>query len=318
MGKMDYNSADPQFGKKFTIVSLSILLAVILFSTYLHFCRPDILRVPSNTDISSWKSTPFEHTWVYDRMNDAERERLRREGVPGTDLTTMLIYEILSIFGAWLCFAHARKHYSLWMATAFLIGSFVFTGVQETMMILSGRFWMGGGQIDPNCWGSYWFPQGLLWFLETPVWVCLCWFLIAYSCVTVAGKVFPRMGLAGRAFAGGMIAMVIDLWEDPVLTSPEHMKWIWAKGDNVGILGIPHGNFIGWFFLIFWFAILWERFLPRFEKRLGGWKGMIAFLALLLCSNVVILSILIGWGATANALFPLPEGLHIPPKSWGW
>lgn len=313
-----FASSDRQFGKKFTVVALSLLMAVILFSTYLHHFRPDVLKVPSNTDVSTWKMTPLEKTWIYDRMTEGERETIRKNGVPGTDAFHLLLYELLSLFGAWMCFVHARKHYSLWMATAFLVGSFVFTGVQETLMILSGRFWMGGGLVDPNVWGSYWFPQGILWFLETPVWVCLCWFLIAYSCVTVAGKVFPRAGLWSRAFVGGMIAMVIDLWEDPVLTSPEHMKWIWAKGDHVGILGIPHGNFIGWFFLIFVFAILWEKYLPVFEKRLGGWGGMTAFMVLLLCCNVIILTILITWGGIANQLFPLPEGLHIPPASWGW
>lgn len=313
MGHISYASADPRFGRKFTITSLIILSLVILLSTYVHHFKPEILSVPSNTDVSTWKMTPFEKTWIYDRMNDTEREKVRKEGVPGTDFLTMLIYEVLAFFGAWLCFSHARKHYSLWMATAFLLGSFIFTGIQETLMILSGRFWMGGGLVDPNVWGSYWFPQGIFWFLETPVWVCLCWFLIAYSCVTVAGKVFPRMGLGWRALTGGLIAMVIDLWEDPVLTSPEFMKWIWAKGDNVGILGIPHGNFIGWFFLIFVFAILWERYLPRFEKRWGGWTGMVAFLLLLLCANIAILTILITWGGIANSLFPLPAGLHIPP-----
>ena len=318
MIKLSYVSADPKFGRKFTAISLSILTIIIVFSTCLHHFKPEILQVPSNTDVSSWKMTPFEQTWIYDRMNDAEREKVRSEGIPGTDIFSLLLYEMLALFGSWLCFVHARKHYSLWMATAFLIGSFVFTGIQETMMILSGRFWMGGGQVNPTVWGSYWFPQGLLWFLETPVWVCLCWFLIAYSCVTVAGKVFSGIGLWGRAFAGGLIAMIIDLWEDPVLTSPEHMKWIWAKGDHVGILGIPHCNFIGWFFLIFVFAILWESYLPRFEKRLGGWRGMVAFLSLLLCANFIILAILLTWGSIANSLFPLPGGLHIPPKNWGW
>jgi hypothetical protein len=45
---------------------------------------------------------------------------------------------------------------------------------------------------------------------------------------------------------------------------------------------------------------------------------MTAFMVLLLCCNVIILTILITWGGIANQLFPLPEGLNIPPKSWGW
>ncbi|MCD6570673.1 MAG: hypothetical protein J7L53_08240 [Deltaproteobacteria bacterium] len=238
------------------------------------------------------------------------------EGIPGTDIFSLLLYEILSFIGAWLCFFHARKHYSLTMASWFLIGSFIFTGLQETFMILTGRFWMGGGAVDPDVWGSYWFPTGLFWFFETPVWVCLCWFLIAYSCVWVSGKVFPKMNLWPRALIGGLIAMGIDLWEDPVNTSPEIMKWVWAKGDGIGILGIPHGNFLGWFFLIFWFAILWEKYLPLFTKKWGLKKGSLAFVLLILVSNIAILAILVGEGSIVNAI--LPQGLLIPPQSWGW
>jgi hypothetical protein len=251
-------------------------------------------------------------------MTEAEKQKIRSVGIPGTDIGTLLLYDILAALGVWLCFAHARKHYSLWMATCFLVGSFVFTGVQETLMILTGRFWMGGGKIDPTVWGSYWFTQGLLWFFETPFWVCLCWFIIAYSCVWVAGKVFPNAGLWGRAAAGGLTAMIIDLWVDPVLTSPEIMKWIWAKGDHVSIFNIPHCNFWGWFLLIFVFTVLWEKYLPRFETKWGGWKGSIAFICLLLCADILVLTLLIGWGGIMNAVFPLPEGLRLPPKSWGW
>lgn len=298
-------------------VSFSILVLIIVFSTYLHHFRPEILNVPSNSDISTWTNTPLEKTWIYERMTEADKAKMRSEGVPGTGFLTILVYDLLSALGVWLCFVHARKHHGLWMATCFMVGSFVFTGIQETIMILTGRFWMGAGKVDPTVWGSYWFPQGLLWFFETPVWVCLCWFLIAYSCVWVAGKVFPNMNLWGRAVLGGLTAMVIDLWEDPVLTSPEIMKWVWAKGDHVSVFDIPHSNFLGWFFLIFVFAIVWERYLPRFEKKWGGWKGSFAFIILLLCANILILSILLIWGTIANVLFPLPEGLHLPPKSWG-
>ncbi|MBN1636564.1 MAG: carotenoid biosynthesis protein [Deltaproteobacteria bacterium] len=312
-----YNvSASVDFDRKFSIIAFGLLIAVIIFSTYLHHFQPHILNVPSNTNVASWKMTPIEHTWIYDRMNAAELEKVKTQGIPGTDFFTMLVYLGLSLFGTYLCFSHAKKHYSYRMAALFLIGSFIFTGLQETLMILSGRFWMGGGQIDPNVWGSYWFPQGLLWFFETPVWVCLCWFIIAYSCVWVAKQVFPALPLWSRALIGGLTAMVIDLWEDPVLTSPEHMKWIWAKGDHIGILGIPHGNFLGWFFLIFWFVILWEKYLPLCEKRRGAGKGTLAFVGLILISNIIVLAILIIEGHIMIRVFP--QGLHIPPLSWDW
>jgi len=83
-----------KIGKKFTAISLSILAVVIVFSTYLHFFKPETLHVPSNTDVSSWKMTPFEQTWIYDRMNDAEREKYRVKEYPVRNIQ-LLLYEIL-------------------------------------------------------------------------------------------------------------------------------------------------------------------------------------------------------------------------------
>jgi hypothetical protein len=44
---LTYVSADPQFGKKFTIISFVILSVVIIFSTYLHYAKQEGLHIPS-------------------------------------------------------------------------------------------------------------------------------------------------------------------------------------------------------------------------------------------------------------------------------
>jgi uncharacterized membrane protein len=301
----------PEFDRKFVWATCLLLAGAIALSTYLHYGRPEVLGVPSNQDVSLWQSPTLEQTCVYQRMSPAERDKLRNEGIPG-GTGELILYEVLSIFGAWLCFAHARRHYSLWMATCFLIGSFVYTGVEESMMILTGRA-TGGGRLDPTVFGTYWFPKGILWFIETPVWVCTCWFLIAYSCVWVAGKVFPRMNPWGRAALGGLIAMVIDLWEDPVLTSPEMMNWIWGKGDHIRFLGIPHGNFLGWFLLIFAFAVFWE-YLPRLEKRWGRARASLFFILILPAGDIAVFLTLVIWGSFVNKVV-FPGGVQWPP---GW
>ena len=303
--------AQTGFDVRFFRLALGLLLTAVLFFTFLHTFLPGVLRVPRNRDPSSWVSPTLEQTCIYERMTEAEKEKLRRDGVPG-GVGEILLYEALSLFGAWLCFVHARRHYGLWMATCFLIGSFVYTGVEESMMIMTGRL-IGGGKVDPTVFGTYWFPKGALWFIETPVWVCLCWFLIAYSCVWVAGKVFPRMNLVGRAAVGGLIAMGIDLWEDPVLTSPEILNWIWGKGDHLRILGIPHGNFLGWFFLILVFALIWEA-LPKMEKRWTRARASLLFVLVLPIGDLAVYAILVTWGTFVNNVI-LPQGFAFPP---GW
>ena len=290
-------AAVPDYDRKFIIVSLSILVAIILFSTYLHHWQPQILRVPSNKDVSSWVNPTFEQTLLYRSSTDAEREKIRKEGIPGYTLGNLIFLDIFVLLVGLLCFQHARKHYGNWMAWCFFFGSFVFTGLEESMWILYGRFTgssvaQGIGELAP---GTYWFTKDALWFFETPVMVaCVGWFYIAYGCVWLAGKAFPKSGLLTRAAAGGLIAMIVDLWADPVSTSAGLMTWVWAAEDCLRIFGIPQSNFLGWFLLIFVFAIIWD-YLPRWDKALGRAKATKRFLWVLLAADIVILLFIWQW-----------------------
>jgi len=309
------------YDKGFGYISFGLLLLAILVSTYLHHCQPQLLRVPSNSDISTWKNPTFEQTTIYDRLTEEEKARLLSEGVPqGTDvLGQFLIMDLFTILLGGICFLHARRHFGFWMASCFLIGSFVFTGLEESMWILVGRFLPASavnGLGEPMC-GTYWFTKGGLWFLETPVTACVGWFFIAYSCVLIAGKVFPKMNLWGRAAVGGLIAMGIDLWMDPVATSAVLMSWVWAKGDLMLIFGIPHANFVGWFLLIFLFALFWEK-LPGMEQRLGRQKATTRFFLTIFIAELCILIFFVFWMAflgKALALAGIEHGLKIPQ---GW
>ncbi|MBN1636565.1 MAG: carotenoid biosynthesis protein [Deltaproteobacteria bacterium] len=293
-----YVKSEKELGKKFTIVAFGLLMLVIVFSTYLHHFQPHVLKVPSVTDVSTWRNPSFEQTNIYERMTDAEIEKMRADGIPGRGLLPVIFDsqgDLTAFLFASLCFLHARRHFGQWMASCFLIGSFIFTGLQESIAILLGRFTAGAAYVDAAqhvTYGTYFFCKGSLWFIETPVAVCLSWFWIAYACVWIARKVFPKMSLLARAAIGGLIALNIDLWLDPVATSPEFMQWVWARGDQIRILGINHSNFVGWFILIFWFAIIWE-WLPRLADRMGRFKASFAFITIILVSDMGMLIYLI-------------------------
>jgi len=317
-----YVSADPSFDRKFAFITYGLLILLIVFFTYLHHGRPDVLQVPGNANVSAWKNPSLEQTNIYDRMTEAERAQVREKGVPGTGILPVLFDsqgDLTAFIFAILCFIHARKHYGFWMALCFLIGSFVFTGLQESIAILLGRFTAGQAYAaaEQVTHGTYFFTKGVLWFIETPVAVCLSWFWIAYACVFTAGKVFPRMGVLGRATIGGLTAMIIDLWLDPVATSPEFMMWLWAKGDLIRVLGINHSNFVGWFLLIFLFAILWE-WMPALVRKWGRAKATIAFFGIVLITDVAMLIFLVVYNTyfvrNVLHLFGVSE-LQIPP---GW
>jgi hypothetical protein len=311
--------AIPGYDNRFILWASVILVIVILYSTYLHHYRPQILRVPSNTDVSTWTNPRFEETCVYERMTAAERAKVRAEGIPGNTLGEILILDISSFLVALLCFFHARKHYGKWMAFCFLIGSFVFTGLQESMWILYGRFTGTSAMVGlgEEVYGTYWFTKGGLWFFETPVAMCLGWFYVAYGCVWMAAKAMPKSGLVKRAVLGGLLAMTVDLWMDPVATSPELMSWVWATGDIIRIFGIPQTNFLGWFLLIFVFAILWET-LPLWEKRLGRAKATGYFFIVVLAADLAVLAFQYPWCRIVRGILVamgFQHGLQIPP---GW
>ncbi len=312
---------DPAFDRRFGRIVFGLLLLAILASTCVHHLRPEILQVPDNTDIASWTNPAFEQTVLYDRLTEEARERLLSEGVPQGDnlLFQFLVMDLFTILLGWICFRHANEHFGFWMASCFLIGSFVFTGLEESMWILLGRFQpeTTSSPVGEPVYGTYWFTKGGFWFLETPITACIGWFFIAYSCVLVAGKVFPKMGLVGRATVGGLIAVGIDLWMDPIATSPELMNWVWAKGDVLLVLGIPHTNFVGWFLLIFLFALFWEN-LPRFEQRWGRAKATGLFYAMIFATEIAILLFFVVWIQVLGNLFSLAgiEGAVAIPQGW--
>ena len=307
--------------RKLIFAMYFILVLVIAGSTYLHHFQPQILQVPYNKNVSEWKNPAFNQSLIYERMTSGERQRVLADGVPqGTDILFQSIVDIGLIFSGFLCYFHARRHYGDWMASCFLIGSVIFTGIQESIWILSGRYLGGIFSFAPGgkLLGTYWFTKGVLWFIETPMFACLGWFVIAYSCVWIAGIVFPKLGLWGRATVGGLIAMGLDLWTDPVCTSPEIMNWVWAKGDFVLFLGIPIYNFIAWFFLIFLFAILWEK-LPELKERYDKNSSMIMFLSICCFSPFIIAIFIFGvWFGIAGNIFStlgITSVIQIPP---GW
>jgi hypothetical protein len=307
--------------KRLTYVVYVLLLLVIIFSTYLHNCQPQVLSVPDNMNVSAWRNPSFEQTTIYDRMTAEERERTRAVGIPMAGSTISLVFnEILMLLMTWWCFRHARKYYGFWMASCFFIGSFIFTGLEESAWILSGRYLGGTVSLAPGgtIYGTYWFTKGFSWFVETPVSACLGWFIYAYSCVWIAGMVFPKLSLLTRATVGGLTAMAIDMWQDPVLTSPEMMNWVWGKGDWLLIFGIPLYNFVGWFLLIFLFAIFWEK-LPQIVSKYGQHRAMIIFLSVCTVGSVIVAATIFlfyfGIAGSLASLTGLQQILYIPP---GW
>jgi hypothetical protein len=274
----------------------AVLVLSTLFFTVLHHGFPGVFDVPPN------------------------------QGVPFMDFPTMFALDLIPVALAWLCFRHALHRRGLFPAMIFLGGSFVFTGVEESMWILLGRYHLeiqaslGGpaagqaafGEGIKDVGGTYYFTRGFFWFLETPLLACLGWFFVAYSCVYVADLLLPRAKTVFRAGLGGLLAMDLDLWLDPVQTSPTFQSWVWVSPDRINLFSIPLSNFMGWFLLIFIFAIVFER-LPGMVSRWGPAKAAIAFYGLLMGLEIGILVFFGLYGAVAMRLIPHPLNFTL----WG-
>lgn len=286
-------AADRTEDPRETSVSLAILgsVAVLtLFFTVLHHGFPQVLDVPSN------------------------------RGLYLSSYPAMFAMDLGVIAMSWLCFRHAWRRRGLFAAAVFLGGSFVFTGVEESMWILLGRFALGAPKVIPAAAGggmvangTYYFTKGFFWFLETPVTACFGWFFLAYSVVYMADHLIPSASIIARAALGGFLAVNVDFWVDPVQTHPHYTSWVWAKlPGGLLLFGIPLTNFIGWFLLIFLFAIVFDR-LPAMTKKHGPARAVLRFYGLLMAMEIGILIFFMVYGAVEQTVFPKAINLTL----WG-
>jgi len=252
---------------------LGCLAVVVVASTVLHHAAPAVLAVPPD------------------------------DGVPRSGWLWLVAADAGAVALAWLCFRHARATLGPYGATMFLAGSFAFTGLEETLWILWGRF-------DPRLGGTYYFTKGFAWFLETPVSACLGWFFLAWASVTVAGVLVPRAGGVVRAALGGLLATDLDLWIDPVQTSAAHRSWVWLAPTPVRVLSIPLTNFVGWFLLVFCFALLMDA-LPGRVARHGPARAAWWLFGALLALEAAILAGFVVLTRALAAVVPAPVNLTV-------
>jgi len=236
-------------------------------------------------------------------------------------LPILIPMEILVYVLAALTFYHAYKVHGLWKASLFLAGSFLYTGLEENMWILSGR--LGTGiifglplPIAPTYYFNY--AKALFWFGAVPVITCLGWFFIAYGCFYIAEQFFEKWqtsnaSLLKASLVAGVLAVNMDLMIDPFMVRNGSWYWLSTQFENIYFLGIPITNFIGWFLLIFLFAIFWTK-ITQLEERFGKTKTTLIFFAGIAGLLLGTIYFLILIGIFLGVLYPLGINISIP----GW
>ncbi|MHA2390406.1 MAG: carotenoid biosynthesis protein [Promethearchaeota archaeon] len=223
------------------------MVFIIASTTILHHLFPEILRVPSIR--GPYTINP---TWL-----------------------DLLYIDSLTIILSSILIYHGIKTQGKFKTICFFYGSIIFSGLEECMWILTGRF-----NILP--FETYFFTRGGLWFIEIPLSVCLVWFIFAWSCVYVAEIIFPNKKYVFHAFIAGIFAVSLDLFIDPMMVNlgvtsmfpDSEGMWVWLSDPSeiFSIFSIPFFNFLGWFFVIFGFSWLYGHILDDQKVESRGIK----------------------------------------------
>ena len=166
---------------------------------------------------------------------------------------------------------------------AILVGfhSYKFRGAFKTLILFFGS-WIVGGCVENinDLFGGYYYPgsEFTIFLYRCPFDVVLGWFIIIYCSSYIAHIIvgkgrgsLPAIGIGSdpkngvdkqflkdtfiRAALAGYIAVSLDFFIDPVAV--ENGWWIWTI-NNIYIIGVPLGNYIGWFLLIFWACVFYD------------------------------------------------------------
>ena len=148
-------------------------------------------------------------------------------------------------------------------------------------VIVSGGFTAIMDFISAFVARNYEYPgQSHLWVF---VYILFGWIGISGSCLFVAEGILAKRGcdvlsqpnLWWRVpLATGLIAVLVDLFIDPIAVSIGY--WVWFVRGNV-YYGIPLLNFVGWFVLMFFAPLAWIVIAKR--RHWGYAKKAVASIA---------------------------------------
>jgi len=162
-------------------------------------------------------------------------------------------------------YVHGRKWSLLFLVIAFSLGL-----ATEHLGAMYG--WVFGK--------FHYQPDRIMFFGTVPILTPLSWWLILYcaynttnlivgSLERITGKgLLLALAVPLMAALDGLMAMNLDMLFDPIMTSPEHKRWVWEFGGSY--FNIPIQNFLGWFLVGFTISLL----IRLYDLRTGRWVSL--------------------------------------------
>ncbi len=178
------------------------------------------------------------------------------------------VYDLVFILFTLLMLREGRIIYGRIPANTFLWGSLIWTGIIENMNVMVGGY-------DYFAYADYYSFMGhriegyggwVSWILFVPLSACLGWFLLSFPAFMISERLFGQRSIWLKSSFAAVLLVSFDLFYDPMAVVNEWWKW---TTPGFYFHGMPIGNSIGWFFLLFFFAAVFERTI--IQKRGFKW-----------------------------------------------
>ena len=140
----------------------------------------------------------------------------------------------------------------------FLWGSLLWTLIVENVMVINGAY-------DYFAYADYYSAGGTLingfsgWacmVLFVPLSISLGWFFLSLPAFIISDRLLPKSNLWLKATLAAVVLVSLDMLMDPISVVNEWWRW---TVPGFYLRGVSIGNYIGWFFMLFYFAAIYER-----------------------------------------------------------
>ena len=143
-------------------------------------------------------------------------------------------------------------------ASLFLWGSLIWTLSVENAMVIRGAY-------DYFAYANYYCWNGKLiagysgWtstILFVPLGVCLGWFTLGLPAFIISDRLLPKSNMWVKAIIASIMMVSLDMVLDPLSVVNEWWRW---TVPGYYLKGVGTENYIGWFFMLFFYAGVYER-----------------------------------------------------------
>ena len=140
----------------------------------------------------------------------------------------------------------------------FLWGSLLWTLVVENVMVVIGTYDYFA-YANYYCWADKFIPGFSGWAVMVffvPLSISLGWFLFSLPAIIISERLLPKSNIWVKAAVAAIMLVSLDMLMDPISVVNEWWRW---TAPSLYIRGVCIGNYIGWFFMLFFYAGVYER-----------------------------------------------------------